>query len=119
MPPPMALDAPPMQPPQVQAGGPAAPPMAGVGQMMANKAPGPGGPNGALVAKFEAVKKVLEGMSTDSSIMGPYVARAIAVLTSGIEEVVKTPGGIGAASPPPSPGSARPSGTGPGEGFPG
>ena len=117
MPPPMALDAPPMQPPQVQAGGPTPPPMAGVGGMLANKPPG-GGANGALIAKFDAVKKVLESMGTDSSVMQPYVARAIAVLTSGIEEVVKTPG-IGGASPPPSPGSARPTGTEVGQGFPG
>src|SRR5208283_2166140 len=114
------LDAPPMQPPGIQAGGPAAPPMSGVGGMLANKpAQGPGaGANGALVAKVEAVKKVLESAATESQVFAPYVARALAVLTAGLEEVVKTPG-IGGAAPPQPPASARPGETGPGAGFPG
>lgn len=104
--PPMSLDAPPAQPPNVTAQT-GAPPFAGVGQGMASGAMQGAGGNGVVVAKWQAVEKVLNQISKDAPGMSTYVSRAIAIMQSGLEQ-------LGGGTPPPGmapgtgPASAKP-----------
>jgi hypothetical protein len=102
---PLRLDNPPPQPPDVaaQQGGP----FAGVAGMMGQQKPQPPGgppgdlasgvhPQGALLAQFQAVKKVIEQMSKLDDKMAPFATRALAILQTGVEAAVG--GGAGAAA---------------------
>lgn len=133
MPPPMTLDAPPAQPVGVQAGGaaPGAPPMAGVGGMLAGQGgapPGAEGANGQIVSMWEVLQKAIERWGQLHPSLQAFAARMIAVGKSGMQNVVdRGAGGMAGAGGPPRPGpgmpppgeSARPSGMGAGGGFPG
>jgi hypothetical protein len=127
---PMTLDAPPAQPPAVQAGGAGAPPMAGVGGMLASRAgapPGAEGGKGQIVTMWEVIKQAIQRWGSLDPALGAFSARMIAVGDSGVENVAARGGGpMGArpgagpgAAPPPPTETARPTGMGAGEGFPG
>ena len=119
MPNPMQLDAPPAQPPAVQAGGPAQPPLAGVGGELA-KGAGVGDSKGAVVSMWEVLKKAIEKWGTLDPALGSFAGRMISVGESGLQLVAdgSKPSGGGEGAPPVSAGSAKPSGMGVG-GFPG
>lgn len=128
---PLRLDSPPPQPPDVssQTGGP----FGGVAQMMGQQKPQPGAPpgdlasgvhpQGALLAQFQAVKKVIEQMSKLDDKMAPFATRALAILQTGVEAAVGGgPPGAAAGQPPISgPGvqSNKPAEGEAGRGFPG
>lgn len=91
------LDAPPMTPPETsgQMG------FSGVGEMLGDKMkqgqpPGDmqGGvqPQGALLAQYSALEKVINQMSTQNEKFAPYGARAIAILKEGLSaSISETP----------------------------
>jgi hypothetical protein len=107
---PMAMDRPPMPPPDIsgQMGqaptGPATEP--GLASMMPPGGTGQQGavdPNGELVAQTEAVKRVLEQIVRLNPIMAPFAQKCITILDTGLSAVSTSPptsdspgGGIGA-----------------------
>lgn len=103
----MAMERPPM-PPDVQAqmggGNGGAPPFAGVGGMMAEKAAA-GDP---LKTAIDATEKLWTNASKGNPVMEPFVNRALAILRAGLEEVAKQKGGGGAPPPGPTPVPAAP-----------
>ena len=123
MPAPIPLDAPPAQPPQVQAGGPGGPPpMAGVGGMLANQSKAGMEGKGMAVTACETVMKAMDKIGQMSPLMAPFMARAQAIVKAGLEQLAGEKGGIqteqpeaGAPAGTNSPGGAG----GPGGGFPG
>src|ERR1039458_6654652 len=118
MPTPMQLDAPPAQPPAVQAGGPQLP-MAGVGEKLAQ---GAGDSKGAVVSMWEVLKKAIQKWGQLSPGLDSFAGRMISVGESGLQMAASTGGGkpeaAGPGAAPPPPGSAKPGDMGPG-GFPG
>jgi hypothetical protein len=109
----MAMERPPV-PPDVQAqvgppGGGDAPPFAGVGGLMADKQAA-GDP---LKKAIDLTEQLWNNASKGNPKLQPYVARALAILKAGMEDVAKGtpgPGGPGgpsenggAAPPPPGP----------------
>lgn len=113
MPPGMQMERPPM-PPEVQAqmGGGGKPPFGGMGDMMAEKA-GAGSP---LKSAVDMTEKIWTNAVKESPTMGPYVARAMAILKAGMEETANAKPGGGAGAPPPQGGGAPPPPAGPGPG---
>lgn len=117
---PMALDRPPMPPPEItgQMGmPPSQPPQeAGLASMMPPQGQGPQpgavNPNGEVVAQTEAVKRVLEQIVRLNPVMAPFAQKCITILDTGLSAVSQSPqspgspgGGIqammGAKQPPP------------------
>lgn len=87
------LDAPPMTPPETsgQMG------FAGVGQMLGDKMKqgqppddmgGGVHPQGALLAQYSALEKVINQMSGQNEKFAPYGARAIAILKQGLSAAI-------------------------------
>ena len=125
---PVALDRPPMLPPdvggQMGAGGGGDNPLAGIGQMMADKAKQGAGapqPDGSLTAQADAVEKVVSQMSRMSDAFAPFGAKILDMLKTGIAEATRAGQGGGKQAPPPGgPGAPPPPATaGAGPGFPG
>lgn len=79
-------------------------PRPGVGALAA-QAPNP---HGSLMAKADAVKRVLEEMAETEPTFAPFAQRAITVIESGAAAVTTAPVGPvdGAAMPPGGPGGA-------------
>jgi len=116
---PARLDQPPPQPPEVSGQQGA---LGGISSMLQEKfgqrPPGEAAPpsevhpQGAMLAQFEAVKKVLTQMARMNEGYMPFVNRAIAILQAGLGEVIsKGRAGPGVGEPPPEAGamSAPPS----------
>ena len=118
---PIPLDAPPAQPPQVQAGGPAGPPMAGVGGMMAKQSQQGMEGKGMVVSATELVIKSLDKIGQMSPMMASFCARAQAIMKAGLEQMAGEKGGVQTEEPQPGQpaGSNQPGGVGAGGGFPG
>lgn len=114
---PVSLEAPPMQPPGIQAGGPM-PPMAAVGGMLADKqgAP-PENSKGAVLALWQTIQKAMDKMASMAPEVQPFVARMNAVGESMLQALSDNKPGTD-NTPTPA-GSAAPAGVGVGEGFPG
>jgi hypothetical protein len=94
----MALDRPPMPPPEItgQMGQPPTQPPTepGLASMMPQQGqpqPGAVNPNGELVAQTEAVKRVLEQIVRLNPIMAPFAQKCISILDTGISAVSQSP----------------------------
>lgn len=95
----MALDRPPMPPPEVtgQMGQPPTNPPTepGLASMMPQQgqAPAPGAvdPNGEVVAQTEAVKRVLEQIVRLNPVMAPFAQKCITILDTGLSAVSQSP----------------------------
>ena len=91
---PMALDRPPMPPPDVtgQMGmpptnPPTEPGLAGMMPPQGQPQPGAVNPNGELVAQTEAVKRVLEQIVRLNPVMAPFAQKCISILDTGLSAV--------------------------------
>jgi hypothetical protein len=97
----MALDRPPLPPPEVggQMGIPPTPPptQPGLASMMpptaGQPAPGATDPNGEVVAQTEAVKRVLEQVVRLNPVMAPFAQKCITILDTGLAAVSQAPTG--------------------------
>ena len=122
----LSFDETPAQPPEVSGamgGGPEKMPFSGVGAMMANKPPGPGGasPTGGIQAAADAVEKVIDNIAQQADVFKPYANRMKQIMKAGMAEVAKAgvggKAGGGAGKPPEV--SAKPPEAGVGPGFAG
>lgn len=77
-------------------------PFAGVGAQMAeDNKPSVAGPQGALAAKADAVKKVLEGMTQEAKAGKEFFSRAMELIDRGLQaEAGGKPGMSGPPEPP-------------------
>jgi len=84
-------------------------PFAGVGEQMAadNKPPATAGPQGALQAKIDAVKKVMQGVVEEAKGGKPFFSRALELLDKGMQAEA---GGSAGVSGPPETSTAKPEG---------
>jgi hypothetical protein len=96
------LDAPPPLPPGVSGQmGEGSEGMSGMTQMLGDQVKNGAQPQGALLAQFNAVKKVVEQMASANEEFSPYAMRAIATLQEGIAKVASggKPGNTPQAGP--------------------
>lgn len=96
MPMPMAMDRPPMPPPDVtgQMGIPPTQPSSepGLASMMPQQGEQQSvNPNGELMAQTEAVKRVLEQMVRLNPTMAPFAQKCITILDTGLAAVSQSP----------------------------
>lgn len=127
---PIRLDQPPPQPADVTAQ--SGSPNAGIAAMLAQKAsqsqgppgdlssPSAANPQGALIAQYQAVKKVVEQMARMDENFAPFARRAMAILEAGLGTSISQ-GKPGISTPPPGqePSSNRPPEGESAQGFPG
>lgn len=96
----LQLEGPPPVPADVTSQQGAAP-FAGVGQQLGEQTKPGGGPQGALSAKLDAVKKVMQGVIEESKAGKTFFSRALELIDKGLQ--AEAGGTAGMAGGPPEP----------------